>query len=418
MDQEQRLLLVEDDETIRALLRRYLQGKGYAVSEAADGELALAAVQEGRFDLVLLDYLLPGRNGLDVLCCIRQTHSATDLPIIMATSRHSSADVIEALHLGANDYLVKPFDFAVALARIQTQLALKRSVDQIARLEQNLAQRNAELEAANKELAEANRHMRHDLEAAAKVQQALLPDSAPAVAGARFAWQFKPCAELAGDLLNVVVCDERRVALYVLDVMGHGVKASLLAVMVSRVLGQMLAAPGPRPSAAGQRVVAPAAVAEHLDWAFPWDDRTQQFFTLLYGVLDLGTRTFEYVSAGHPGPIHLPRGEKARSLNGRGGLIGLGTGRYKGSSVSLGAGDRLYLYSDGLAEAKNRDRQDFGKEQVLQAIEASRGLPLDASLAALLRGAEAWCGPAAPHDDISLLAVEVGEDISEHPGRS
>jgi sigma-B regulation protein RsbU (phosphoserine phosphatase) len=412
MDQEQGLLLlVEDDDTIRSLMRRYLQGKGFTVAEAADGDRALAAIRDGRFDLVLLDYLLPGRSGLDVLRSIRQSHSATELPVIMATSRHSSADVIEALHLGANDYLIKPFDFAVALARIQAQLALKRSVNRIARLEQSLAQRNADLEEANKELAEANRHMRRDLEAAAGVQQALLPDGPLAVPGAHFAWQFKPCAELAGDLLNVVVLDERRVALYVLDVMGHGVKAALLAVMVSRVLGQMLSAPGSRLSPA------PVAVAEHLAHAFPWDDRTQQFFTLLYGVLDLGTRTFEYVSAGHPGPVVLPRREKARSLNGRGALIGLGAGRYQGSSVSLGAGDRLFLYSDGLAEAENGEGQDFGKERVLKAIEAGRGTPLAASLAALLRDVEDWCGPAAPHDDISVLAVEIGGDIAERPGR-
>ncbi len=420
MDQEQGILLVEDDETIRSMLRRFLQGKGYTVSEAADGEQALAVLRERPFDLVLLDTLLPGRSGLDVLRCLRQTHSAIELPIIMATAMDASADVVTALQLGANDYLTKPFDFAVALARIRTQLALKRSVDRIARLEQSLAQRNAELEAANKELEEANRHMRHDLEAAAHVQQALLPDRPPEVPGASFAWQFRPCAELAGDLLNVVVLDERRVALYVLDVVGHGVKAALLAVMVSRVLGQMLAAPGPRlPSGdAGKRLVAPAAVAEHLDRAFPWDERTQQFFTLLYGVLDQGTRTFEFVSAGHPGPIHLPRGEKARSLVARGALIGLGTGRYQGSSVSLGAGDRLFLYSDGLVEAKNGDLQDFGKERVLEAVEAGRGLPLAAGLAALVRSVEQWCGSAAPRDDVSVLAVEIHEDNADRQGAS
>jgi response regulator RpfG family c-di-GMP phosphodiesterase len=107
------------------------------------------------------------------------------------------------LRLGANDYVTKPFDFPVVLARVQTQLALKRSVERIVRLEQSLAQRNAELE-------EANRCMKRDLETAAKVQAALLPREVPAMAGADFAWQFKPCTELAGDLLNIVPLGERR----------------------------------------------------------------------------------------------------------------------------------------------------------------------------------------------------------------
>jgi DNA-binding response OmpR family regulator len=73
--------------------------------------------------------MMPGLGGLEVLQAIRRAHTATDLPVIMATARGDSADVVAALRLGANDYLVKPFDLAVALARAQTQLSLKQSVD-------------------------------------------------------------------------------------------------------------------------------------------------------------------------------------------------------------------------------------------------------------------------------------------------
>lgn len=397
-----RLLLVEDDETLREMLRRYLQTKELALAEAASGEKALALLDEQRFDIVILDTRLPGMSGLDVLQVIRQSYSATELPVIMATAQGHSHDVVEALRLGASDYLTKPFDFSVALARIHTQLALKRSVDRIARLEQSLALRNAELEAAN-------RSMRHDLEAATRVQQALFPESPPVVLGASFAWQFRPCAELAGDLLNVIVLDERRVALYVLDVVGHGVKAALLAVMVSRVLAQMLSPE----SHGGQRLLSPAAVAEHLNRVFPWDERTRQFFTLLYGVLDLGTGGFHFVSAGHPGPIHLPRGGAARSLVTSGALIGMGAESYQEQSLILGAEDRLYLYTDGLIEAKNRANEDFGKERLLQALEASGATSLSASLEALMRNIEDWCGSSALQDDISLLAVERSIDVVE-----
>src|SRR5262249_2441908 len=154
----------------------------------------------------------------------------------------------------------------------------------------------------------ANRRMRRDLEAAAKVQAALLPGALPRVPGATFAWYFQPCAELAGDLLNVVVLDGRHVALYVLDVVGHGVAAALLAVMVNRALARLLGltagAPCPTP---------PAAVAARLNDEFPWDDRTEQYFTLLYGILDLDNRAFRYITAGHPGPLYVPRDEPART---------------------------------------------------------------------------------------------------------
>ncbi len=385
-----RLLIAEDDEVIRTMLRRFFETRGFAVVETADGEQALAALAGPPPDLVLLDMVMPGRGGLEVLQSIRARYSATDLPVIMASARGQSADVVEALRLGANDYLVKPFDFSEALARVQTQLSLKRSVDRIVSLEHSLARRNAEL-------AEANRHMREGLQAAAAVQRALLPRQPFEVPGARFAWHFRPCDELAGDLLNVVPLDDRHIALYVLDVMGHGVKAALLAVMANQVLGQMLASRSP---------LSPARVAAALTRAFPWDDRTEQFFTLLFGVLDLATGRFHFVSAGHPGPVWLPCQGPARAVPARGVPIGLGATTYEAHTVALEMGDRLYLYSDGLIEAPDHQGQCFGRERLLPALEANRSLPLADGLTALAQRVEQWAGPRAPHDDTSILAVE------------
>jgi sigma-B regulation protein RsbU (phosphoserine phosphatase) len=389
------LLLVDDDATNRAMLRRCLEARGFAVTAAADGAEALAHLGRQSFDLVLLDVMMPGLSGLEVLEAVRRAHDAAALPVIMATAKDASADVVKALELGANDYVTKPFDFPVVLARVQTQFALKRSVDRITSLERSLAQRNAELEAAN-------RRMTRDLQTAARVQEALLPGALPRVAGADFAWQFKPCAELAGDLLNVTALDDRTVGLYVLDVVDHGAAAALLAVMVTRVLARLLRTAGPeRPS--------PAAVASHLSREFPWDPRTEQFFTLLYGTLDLETRQFRYVSAGHPGPLYVARGQAPRQLDVPGFPIGLGDGVYEEQTLRLEHGDRLYLYSDGLPDARDRAHKPFGLGRLVDAVAAGRATPLADSLALLLRRVDDWCGEAAPHDDISILAVEMAE---------
>jgi sigma-B regulation protein RsbU (phosphoserine phosphatase) len=329
------------------------------------------------------------------------------LPVIMATAKDEGKDVVRALKLGANDYLTKPFDFAVVLARVQTQLSLKRSVDRIKRLEQSLAQRNVDLKAANAELGKANRRMKCDLELAARVQEALLPQELPGVAGASFAWNYRPCTELAGDLLNVVRLDDRHVGLYVLDVVGHGVAAALLAVTVHRVLSRLVL--GPVGSVPGGRLLAPAEVAEHLTREFPWDLRTAQFFTLLYGVLDLGSREFRFISAGHPGPVHLPRDGEPRSFEVPGFPIALGDDRYEENSICLHPGDRLYLYSDGVPEANDPGNRPFGVARLVETLLRSRTAPLAESVALLQRSVEEWSSPRSPHDDISILAVEVGE---------
>lgn len=125
---ETHILVVDDNEDNRDLLSRRLARAGYLTSIAADGESALARVYAGGVDLILLDVMMQGMSGLDVLKVIRETHSKIELPIIMATAKSDSEDVVEALGLGANDYVTKPLDFPVVLARVKAQLSLNREV--------------------------------------------------------------------------------------------------------------------------------------------------------------------------------------------------------------------------------------------------------------------------------------------------
>lgn len=123
------LLLVDDDEMNRDMLARRLKRKQYEVKVAAGGRQALELLEQQPFDAVLLDIEMPEMSGLEVLKTLRRTYPPSQLPIIMITARSRSEDITEALELGANDYVTKPIDFAVALARIRTQLALKDAED-------------------------------------------------------------------------------------------------------------------------------------------------------------------------------------------------------------------------------------------------------------------------------------------------
>jgi adenylate cyclase len=136
------VLVVDDNEMNRDMLSRRLKAKGYDVAVAEDGYQALEMVDARAFDTIILDVMMPGISGLDVLRKVRETRSMSDLPVIMATARDASEDVVEALRLGANDYVTKPLDFQVVLARLSTQLTLKRQADEIRRLAENLEVRN------------------------------------------------------------------------------------------------------------------------------------------------------------------------------------------------------------------------------------------------------------------------------------
>ncbi len=136
------VLVVDDNEMNRDMLSRRLSGRGYTVTIAGEGEAALRLLATERFDAVLLDVMMPGITGLEVLRRIRNGSSASDLPVIMVTARDAAEDVVEALRLGANDYVTKPLDFPVVLARLRTQLSLKRQKDEIRRLAEGLEIRN------------------------------------------------------------------------------------------------------------------------------------------------------------------------------------------------------------------------------------------------------------------------------------
>lgn len=117
------ILLIEDDERLSTVLKKGLEEKGYAVTQAFDGEMGLRLYEKGGFELVITDLILPKVNGLDVSKSIRLKD--TQIPIIMLTALGATDDKVEGFDAGADDYLVKPFDFRELHARIKT--LLKRS---------------------------------------------------------------------------------------------------------------------------------------------------------------------------------------------------------------------------------------------------------------------------------------------------
>ncbi len=117
-----RLLIVDDIGDNRAILTRRFERRGFQVAEAENGLVALEMIEREAFDLVLLDVMMPGIDGFETLRRIRAKRSLSALPVIMVTAKTESENVVEALEFGAYDYITKPVDFAVALARVNMQI--------------------------------------------------------------------------------------------------------------------------------------------------------------------------------------------------------------------------------------------------------------------------------------------------------
>lgn len=128
MSETATILVVDDLPANRDLMARRLERSGFRVVSAASGPEALELLQRAPVDLVLLDIMMPGMTGLDVLKTVRMTRTTAMLPVVMVTAKTDSEDVVEALSLGANDYVTKPVDYPVALARIRAHLRTRQAV--------------------------------------------------------------------------------------------------------------------------------------------------------------------------------------------------------------------------------------------------------------------------------------------------
>jgi PAS domain S-box-containing protein len=255
-------------------------------------------------------------------------------------------------------------------------------------------------------LRQSKEVLEQDLRLAARVQQALLPPAEFETGALRVAHSFHPCDDLAGDAVGVVPLTQDRLAIYLLDVSGHGVGAALLSFTLTHLLsptvgGTLLT----EDTGSGAVVVPPARVAERLNRQFPMD-RTRQYFTLVYGVIDPASGRLQYVTAGHPVPLLLPRAGEPFPVEGAGLPVGMfDDATYADATLTLEPGDRLYFYTDGAIEALDAHEAEFGRQRLLDAIARGRGLPLREGLEALAAEVHAWCGGRLM-DDVSLVAVE------------
>ena len=275
----------------------------------------------------------------------------------------------------------------------------------------SLQKTNEELVELNAEISRINAHMVRDLDAAAKVQRSLLPADDVTLQGLNIAWRYVPCQSLAGDFLNIFQLDEERVGLFVVDVSGHGVPSSLMAVTVGRFLTSKVSDSSilvRQAADGGVVVVRPAEVATQLNRLFQADEFSGLYFTMLYGVLHVPSGRLDYASGGHPAIVRIPAAGGPPEFHGAEGfpIAFVPEVEYEQKSLQLQPGDRIYLYSDGVPEAMDKDQEPYGDEKMAAFLDGGRAGPLETSVTGLLSSVEEWCRPKGPLDDVTILGVE------------
>jgi sigma-B regulation protein RsbU (phosphoserine phosphatase) len=313
-----------------------------------DSTAAIEAAAQIRPTVILLDLVMPVVDGLELVRQFRADERFCDVPIIVLSTKEEATVKAEAFSLGANDYIVKLPDRLELLARLR-----HHSRGYIALVERNEA--FLALQASRQTLA-------NDLATAAQYVRSLLP-SPQRIGPIDADWRFIPSAELGGDAFGYHALDADHVAVYLLDVCGHGVGAALLSVSALNAI-RSEALPH-------TNFHDPGAVLASLNKAFQMERQNDMFFTIWYGVYQISTRTIRWAGGGHPAALMVSPDDRgtARFLESEGPLIGAVEGlEFTAGEADVPAGSRLFIYSDGAFEVSRSDGSMWAFEDFVSQL--------------------------------------------------
>jgi serine phosphatase RsbU (regulator of sigma subunit) len=385
-----KILIVDDEPFNVDYLEQELAESAYDTLSAPNGRDALAAVASQRPDLVLLDIMMPGMDGFEVLSRLKADPATRDIPVIVISADNNMPSVVKGIELGAEDYLPKPFDPTLLHARIASSLEKKRLRDL-----QQLYLKSLERE----------------FEIARDIQMSFLPDELPRVAGWEIAAYFKAAREVAGDFYDAFPTPDGNFACVIGDVCGKGIGAALFMTLF-RSLIRATATSDLACAGVDNRKLLPAERLENvINFTNRYitnthGDASMNFSTVFIGIFDLQKNMLTYMNCGNEAPLLLGADGQVSLLGPTGPVVGvLPEAKFEVKAVPFTSGDLLLAFTDGITDALDEQIESFGPERVKTLLAGNSANPqalLDFIQDELCR----YMGNAEQFDDITMLAVK------------
>jgi sigma-B regulation protein RsbU (phosphoserine phosphatase) len=379
-----KVLLVDDQRIVGETIRRMLADiPGLEFKFCSDPALALQEADAFSPTVILQDLVMPGVDGIEMVRSFRANASTAATPLIVLSSKEEATTKAEAFAAGANDYLVKLPDKLEIVARIRYH-----SNAYILRLQRD---------EAFAVLQEQQRVIAQELSEAAAYVRSLLPAPMQGDVSIPSDWRFITSSSLGGDSFGYHWLQPDQLAIYLLDVCGHGVGAALLSVSAINTIRNH--------TLPETDFSVPSQVLSGLNRAFPMEKQDGKYFTIWYGVLNTTTRELRYASGGHPPAIIVSATGEFHRLDLPGVIIGaFPWAQYSDASITLDAGSRLFVYSDGCYEVFHPSNGMMTLDQFC-GILASTGS--EKGLDQIVNEVQEWQSRPEFEDDFSLLQLQV-----------
>src|SRR6266700_2253325 len=377
------ILVVDDDAISRKILAQLLASAGHDCRECEDGAKALQLIHAKPPSLLLLlDFDMPGLNGAEVLRRLRSDAdpAVAQIPTIMLTGHGSEESEVSCLQAGADDFVTKPINAAVLLARIETQLRLRSM--------------RRQLERQNDELEEWRRNLERDLAAARLTQQSLIPQKPPVIAGWEVATCYRPVIQVGGDIYGWLRMKDGRILFWIADGTGHGAAAALLTTLAKLLFHH-----------GSVEHDGPARVMEAVNNDFRRVFGARSFMTAMCVAVDPATGRATVVGAGHPPVLIARRGGATETIASVVPPLGLiEHPEFTETIVDLKPGDTFLLYTDGLFGSR-KGKQPRLTPQRLEKMLDHTAPSAEALLGRILTEAAPAKAEEALPDDLAALAV-------------
>ena len=388
MFQKNKILVIDDERLVRESIAVYLEDSGYQVFEASDGKQGLSMYFQKQPDLVLCDLRMPEMDGLEVLKRLTETDS--NVPIIIVSGAGQIHDVVEALRLGALDYLVKPVTDLAVLENAVVNALTRRE------LEKQNKQYRQELELANGELEKNLRLLQQDQQAGRRAQLQLLPEPDSCLGKFRFQHTIIPSLNLSGDFIDYFRISDRYLGFYIADVSGHGAAAAFVTMTLKSLINQPM-----RQFRQGMSeiIIQPDEFMQYLNSEL-LSANLGKHITAFYGVIDCEKQTLNYSVAGqYPAPALYNLGQ-LRLLNETGFPLGLFEWAvFQNRQIDIAEDFQLLMLSDGWLELVTEDAVP-ASESVLLSLLGSQPI----SMAAMTQPVIDYPRDNRP-DDITIFIV-------------
>jgi sigma-B regulation protein RsbU (phosphoserine phosphatase) len=385
------VLIVEINREKRILLSTYLSESGYEVVETGNGEAGFKACRQQSIDLILLDIGMLGMGGFALSDKLQGNKQFKFIPVIILSPSGDIETRVRAFELGSADYIVEPIAKSELLTRIHARLANSRLL--------------ASLQNKNKELLAQQQQLMQDMHAAADFQQHLLPNPVHECNSLHFAPYFKPYKEVGGDIYNIQRLDDEHLAIYILDVSGHGFAAAMMTLLATQALsGSTAITKKMRSDGEVKSVTSPKDVVMMLNAEFPLA-RFNCYLTIIYLLYNTRKHSFRYCCAGHPPLIHITKKNTMTFLDAGGPPAGIDGHWVEGEGI-FESGDRLFFYTDGFTDYRNEAGDFYGQQRFFGSVLGSGRFSLQAAVQSIVEELKEFGNKLDGDDDMTLLAME------------